>query len=323
MAIFSFNNCDQKQLIGSLDFSHVEQLTNVLFDILDAIQSNVLSMPSLYYIDEKGYWLKGIALCSASNTLESSLHCAKIAHFADAVFLLRKYRDDILQFIWVYQVINKEDVSLRKMGYSEEELKKVFNNKDVDTIIKIMAIYFHNNFNEGLKSVDKKAVDQWIQNTLVDNQDIQHKYFKASKYKNYLSSENDAIRDVFANLTFRNSGKKDNVWSFVDRLNNNFAHSNGEKYIFINALDGLNVDEAKNVFKDYELALEGISVLLLMILILTNPLFIQSSDYMDALDIGVQPIEDSQYFILPLVQDFMNNYFKDFIIKKKKAMEVD
>jgi len=44
----------------------------------------------------------------------------------------------------------------------------------------------------------------------------------------------------------------------------------------------------------------------LVILILIKPSIISSSDYVDTLDLGMPPIEDSQYFIVSFIQRFID-----------------
>jgi hypothetical protein len=39
-----------------------------------------------------------------------------------------------------------------------------------------------------------------------------------------------------------------------------------------------------------------------------NPHYMMSTDYIDALDLGMQPEEDSQYWVAPYVKDVFEKY---------------
>lgn len=50
-----------------------------------------------------------------------------------------------------------------------------------------------------------------------------------------------------------------------------------------------------------------ILIIFLSILTLVDSTKMQSSDYMDALDMGEKPEENSQYWVCPCIVDFMNH----------------
>ena len=75
--------------------------------------------------------------------------------------------------------------------------------------------------------------------------------------------------------------------------------------------------------------LENIFILHLSYLFYLNDHYMMSSDYIDYLELGLKPEEDSQYFVAPFVQDIFNKVLKknrmDIVeeIKSKTAMKLE
>ncbi len=58
----------------------------------------------------------------------------------------------------------------------------------------------------------------------------------------------------------------------------------------------------------------------MIILILINPPLISSSDYVDALTVGIEPEDGSQYYIAPFIQEFINDTVKKVNPELKKFL---
>ena len=54
--------------------------------------------------------------------------------------------------------------------------------------------------------------------------------------------------------------------------------------------------------------LDFVTCFFLVLLILVKPNLIGSTDYIDYFDIGVEPPDNSQYWIAPFVQEFIEEY---------------
>lgn len=93
--------------------------------------------------------------------------------------------------------------------------------------------------------------------------------------------------------------------SIGERLNN-FVHGNGFAYYNRN----INVYEADELY-DYMTVLTNdmkyITVTFVFLLILCSPLSVMSTDYIDYLDCGETPPEDSQYWVAPVIENFIAN----------------
>lgn len=95
------------------------------------------------------------------------------------------------------------------------------------------------------------------------------------------------------------------LWKDIDRKLNNYVHGNGIKYITNNY-----VYQVKKENQDIELVevVQKILTFFLSILALVDSTKMQSSDYMDALDMGEKPEDNSQYWVCPCIVDYMNHF---------------
>lgn len=89
---------------------------------------------------------------------------------------------------------------------------------------------------------------------------------------------------------------------------NNYVHSNG--YSFYNEPYSRLITKQKVEGKCNELSRVAvyITVTFLFLVVLIRPLLIMSYDYIDYLDCGDVPPEDSQYLVAPFVSEFLNRY---------------
>ncbi|WP_206458886.1 hypothetical protein [Anaerovorax sp. IOR16] len=90
-----------------------------------------------------------------------------------------------------------------------------------------------------------------------------------------------------------------------ERLNN-FVHGNGFAYYNRN-INAYKADELQYNMKILVNDMKYITVTFLILLILCSPLSVMSTDYIDYLDCGDTPPEDSQYWVAPFVEHFILN----------------
>ena len=93
--------------------------------------------------------------------------------------------------------------------------------------------------------------------------------------------------------------------SIGERLNN-FVHGNGFAYYNRN-INAYKADELHDFMKMLANDMKYITVTFLFLLILCSPLSVMSTDYIDYLDCGDTPPEDSQYWVAPFVEHFISN----------------
>ena len=80
----------------------------------------MFSDPSISASSRGTYFLQGESITASENTIKSIDFCCQRGYFADAFTLARKYRDDIIQYIFVAQIV--ENMS----RLDDEEFKKLY-----------------------------------------------------------------------------------------------------------------------------------------------------------------------------------------------------
>ena len=154
-----------------------------------------------------------------------------------------------------------------------------------------IVIYDRNKFEESVadKIVEmENNIESWINNNLIDLH----------------------IGDVLKTIAFfpemHSVIKKYRLKSFIDRVGNrlnNFVHSNGVAYYnrgIIGYKSGELQREMRMILDDMSL----ITVSFLFLLTLCSPITIMSTDYVDCLDLSIEPPEGSQYWVAPFIVDF-------------------
>jgi hypothetical protein len=143
-------------------------------------------------------------------------------------------------------------------------------------------------------SLHEKNIARWFENSLTD--------LHISDIIKYIAT-NKTIKELITKFNLKSS------WEQIGKDLNNYVHTNGVKYARQNypteqACD----DEPKRIYD----ILRSITVIAIAIMILIKPQFISSTDYMDALDVGITPEKESQYHVAPFVSDFIGKYVGDF-----------
>ena len=263
-------------------------------DLLDFISDNAFRQIQTEWIGNKTYLIQGQALDAARHTLSSIWGCCKYACFSDAFTLVRKFRDDLVQYLFIISTLDGIE------GLSEEEAKKYLNDiTDVDKVTEGITLLFEIISSGRKKKPHEKAVDSWLENTLSDDSHSQDRrlYFDASKYISMLKND-DTIKNCFE-LYLKP------LWSTLDRELNNYVHANGSKYIMSN-LPNYIYDHRKDIIIHLISTIRDIMVIFISLIILIKPSSIQSCDYIDYLDIGETPPEESQYWVAPIIQNFID-----------------
>lgn len=240
-------------------------------------------------------YLIGEAFDAAANTLIAIDFCSQQKFYSDAYTLVRKYRDDLLQYIFISYYVEQ------MQGLTEEELNKIFGAEiDADKLYEAVLREYEALSSDSRKSDIEKAVDLWLHNSLDsdDKSKVRKKYFDTSKYKTYLMG-NETVKELFELYLGED-------WKNIDRTLNNYVHGNGKKYILDNFP---NHNTGDRLWNELIATLRGVTKIVIAILAITEPILLSSSDYIDALEFGEQPEEGSQYYIMPCVVEFMSEYF--------------
>lgn len=274
-----FNNIDEyrekeSRLDNYFDFTEFNKIIKISQSLINQISDNMFSKPLIYIIEKEGKankfkFFNGISLDSTIRTLDSILRCCIYGAFSDANTLVRKYRDDLMQFMYNYHLAEIKS------------LKEDYKNAEVNRF---------------------EALNKWLENELEDYENKKN-YYSAEKYKQYFMKVDETkefLSECFDDFII--------FWNNINRLNNNFVHSNGEKYLKSNLCDYRSKDEVKYYLESTGECIVKITSISLCFLMLIDASLFQSSDFMDYIECGEIPPENSQYFITPVTQKYIDEY---------------
>ena len=268
-------------------------------DIFLCLSDATFSSSEVSYGRKGAYILSCQTMMSVCKTLETIDFCCFRNAYADAYTLIRKFRDDLMQYLFVLNVIQNEhgltDKEVEQFEMSPESMMKMIE-LDIATLI------------SGERKTDAElAMEKWIYNVLENTENAMDRknFFDASKYKAYLLSNNEKVRYIFENFFI-------DKWKKEDRKLNNYVHTNGIQYLMNNY-----VYQDSKVQKDKELieSLQNIVDIFLSILAVIDSIKFHSSDYLDALEMNADPQEGSQYLVCPIIVDYMNERFDSVLLK--------
>lgn len=276
-------------MIPELEKYKIEEI-NDIYVLMSIISLNMFEMPRMYYSRNKGILeLRGESISAVENTVKSIEFCCLMGHFADAYTLLRKYRDDVMQYLYITSVM----ASFRNMN-EEEAIKYEAENKE-----------------------ELDAIALWLKNELnvPEQRKLRKDYFDASKYKKNLM-KNPTVKILFQKYL-------EGLWKKVDRVLNDYVHTNGRGYVLQNYGRG---EKYLNKRKQLIMVLREITSILIAVLAFIDPYQLRSSDYVDALDMGLEPDPDSVTWVMPGVVNHIDKYFPkihpdliDFIEENNQA----
>ena len=265
-----------------------------LWYIMDVLSGSMFSSPRSS-IGEKGtYFLSCENVMSVMNTLVSIDFCADREHFSDAFTLARKYRDDLMQYVYLLNVVS----GIR--GLSDEELNK-YDITDVQSFMKMIEAEITLLASGETKNKEQKAVEAWFYKELeTDSHSKDRKdYFDTSKYKRHLENSNDKLKYIMSSYF-------ENIWRTVDRKLNNYVHGNGVNYISVNYVRNIESSTLRNELIG---VMKNITSIFLSALAMVDATQMRSTDFLDALEFGEKPIEDSQYWVAPCIVEYMEKNF--------------
>ncbi|MBR1743321.1 MAG: hypothetical protein IJ733_15905 [Lachnospiraceae bacterium] len=277
---------DLEELNYHFNYKEIEDIWHIMICLSDS----TFSSPNISIGVNGTYMISCEAIMSVMNTLISIDFCCMRRAYSDAYTLIRKYRDDLMQYLFVLSVIDNIK------GLTEEELKDIGLNEE--TILKIVELDFLILSSGKRKNDVELAIESWIYNELEssNNSSKRKEYFDTSKYKKYLINANNRIEYIMEHFL-------DDMWKKEDRKLNNYVHTNGKKYLTDNYAYQINRKQKEDELIE---TLQNITIVFLSLLSIVDSIKMHSSDYVDALDMGQEPVEDSQYWVCPAIVEYMN-----------------
>jgi len=121
---------------------------------------------------------------------------------------------------------------------------------------------------------------------------------------------------------------KDNRYKNIRERCNDHTHYNFYKNLLLNDNE-IYLENRIAVLSVFSKDLENLFILHLSYLFYLNDKYMMSSDYVDSLDLGITPEEDSQYFVAPFIQEIFDKVIKisrmdlAIAIKNHTAMKLE
>ena len=243
----------------------------------------------------KIHFLQTDLIDSTVKTLNNVEHCCIFGSFSDANALIRKFRDDLILFLYIVGVLKN------RKCLSEEQVKEIVgDDMDVEKFTKIIELTLNIAIDGCTKNDEDKCVDAWFDDNVHSLSNQQRRKLSFENYMTYLKN-NVFIDDVIKKYNL----EKD--WKNICKKLNDYTHNNGRTYTRHNLLS-IDSPDIINCFDEIISRLEFITAFFMILLILIEPILIGSTNHIDYLDCNLTPQEDSQYQIASFVQDFIDEY---------------
>lgn len=163
-----------------------------------------------------------------------------------------------------------------------------------DLFFYLYIIYVNGNmdvFKESEMTKHEKNITEWNNNNL-KNLNI----CEIVKYIGTTDVAKHAVKKYKLQQSFNN----------ISEELNNFVHSNGKAYYNRPYMSYKNKEQTKNITENMKYQINYITSVFLFLLTLINPIYISSTDYIDSLEMGLEPEEGSQYFVAPFIIDYID-----------------
>lgn len=237
--------------------------------------------------DKSIYTLNTNLIDSSVQTLRSIKQCCSIGCFSDANTLIRKLRDDLIQYVYILNIINSRN------PFIEEDLKKIKTDNPENFVNSFLSIRLNNNLTD-----DEKAISAWFSNTVSD---LTRLLKRKLEFKNYMKvlKQNRYITKILKEY------KLEEYWENLRERLNDYVHNNGAKFSAYNLIKA-NDKHLEIHLKNINIRTSYISSFFIVLILMIDSSLISSTDYIDHLECDLEPPDDSQYFIASFIQDFID-----------------
>lgn len=261
---------------------HFKTLISELVDLQTFVSelSSLVGDKNLCFTFNHKLLFPDIIITSVASTFVSIIQCCKYGNLSDAYTLLRKAKDDMFFYLYLITVTSR---SSRVFSTIPDK-----HDKNIENWLNNKLSHFH---------IDH-IIDFFIASTNSCDSTISSKKCTNTDFKN---SEDDTLSNLKEAIEKYNI--KDTLIRIKNKMNN-FTHTNGIGYCntpLNRYRDGL-VDEA---CRNFLLEAKYIIMAFLFLLIISNGSLVMSDDYIGACDCNVDPIDGSQYWVVPFVLEFI------------------
>lgn len=287
--IMNFEIPKEKQIDETEEFkafsTDIDFLTEFFSSLSELIYFNghIIS----FFVGKEYYTLNTALIDSSAQTIKSIKLCCSIGSFSDANTLVRKLRDDLIQYVYVLNII-----SLRK-PFLEESISEIRTDNSEEFANSILNLQFNNTLTE-----DEQAITAWFNNSITDSQRPIRKKLEFENYMKVLR-QNGNINQILSEYNLQE------YWEKLRKRLNDYIHNNGTAFANHNTISAFHKNLAVHL-KNISIRTSYISSFFVVLLFMIDASLFSSTDYMDHLECDMQPPENSQYFIAPFVQDFID-----------------
>lgn len=263
----------------------IDYITEFLKDLSELIS---FSGRILFFHTSQGSYKLDTALIDSSvQTLKSIKLCCSIGSFSDANTLIRKLRDDLVQYNYILSIRN-----LSK-PFTEDSIKNLNTDNPKDFTNSMLNLQFNNKITE-----DEQVITAWFKNAISDFQKLAKRKLDFNNYMKVLK-QNSNINHILT--TYNLEG----YWETLGNTLNNYVHNNGAQFSNHNFISAKN-EQLETHLKEINIRTSYITSFFLVLLLMIESSLISSTDYISHLDCDIAPPEDSQYFVASFIQDFID-----------------
>lgn len=237
--------------------------------------------------DNNIYTLNTSPIESSTQTLKSIKLCCSIGSFSDANTLIRKLRDDLIQYVYILSIINS------RKPFIEESIEAINIDNSEDFVNSLQNLKFNDILTE-----DEQAVVAWFTNSVSD---LPRPIRKKLEFENYMKvlKQNENIMQILTDYNLQE------YWETLRKRLNNYVHNNGMSFSTQNFISSDNKNLGTH-FKNINIRTTYISSFFLVLILMTESSLISSTDYIDHLDCDLEPPENCEYSIASFIQTFID-----------------
>ena len=187
-----------------------------------------------------------------------------------------------------------------------ESIRVILINKRINDAYSLLRKYYDSiiiNIYTSLYLEDYFSIENFIVKKIEDWRAGTEKLPRFSEMRKYIQ-ESDKLSDINYLLY-----STDSIYQLIrDRLNNH-VHYNYYKYVLLNNSD-LYIPDREKILNVFSKDLGNLFVMHFSYLFYLNEHYMIASDYVDSLDMGLTPEENSEYFVAPFIQEIFNSEIK-------------
>lgn len=283
----NFELPEEKRIDKTEEFKTFSEDIDYLTEFLSGLSELISIRIITFFSNQEYYTLTTELIDSSTQTLKSIKLCCSIGSFSDANTLIRKLRDDLIQYVYILNIIG-----LRK-PFLEESIKELKTNNPEDFAKSILNLQFNSTLTE-----DELAVTAWFKNSVSNLRGPIKKKLEFGNYMNVLKQNNN-VNQILVEYNLQE------YWETLRGRLNNYVHNNGTHFSSHNVISANNKNLGTHL-KNINIRTAYISSFFLILLLMIESSLISSTDYVDHLGCGLQPPEDSQYLVASFIQEFID-----------------